>query len=271
MSRTLFIGDSHANGYYEDPEKGLLTWQDNNYAEIYSKINNKSVVVYSQPGACNKKYPIWLRAMFDRYNDIDEVFIQTTYWNRYLLACSRELDIGDGIKPNHFSDGPNIKNDVERWTDFRTTENYVELVEQCRPELFEQFKGFNYDDRNTTADWGPFNEKYAYTKLWHESITHLQYREYCGDLFIIDNLCRDYGVNWHLWSINNRVFIPTYYDFYGPLKNCNVCITSAEDFISKTHGYSIEDRTSDGEHYLYDTHEVIAKDFIPFIKNLTKT
>ena len=33
--------------------------------------------------------------MLDRYDDIDEVFIQSTYWNRFLLSCSRNLDVGE--------------------------------------------------------------------------------------------------------------------------------------------------------------------------------
>jgi hypothetical protein len=271
MDRSLFIGDSHAHGYVDDPEKGLLTWQDNNYAEIYSKINSKPVAVYAQPGACNKKYPVWLKSMFEHYKDIDEVFIQSTYWNRYLLACSRNLDIGDGIKANHFRDDPVISNHIERWTDVRTTENYVELVEQQRRETFEEFKGFTYDEKNITADWGPFHEKFTYTKLWHESITHLQYREYCGDLYIIDNLCQDYGVKWYLWNINDRVYMPENYEFYGPLKQCTRTDISAQEFIQQNFNYNIDDYTSDGEHYFYDTHEIIAKDYIPYIKNLTKT
>lgn len=271
MSRTLFIGDSHTTGYVDDPVKGTLFWQENNYAEIYSKLHNKPVVIYAMPGGCNKKYPIWLRAMFERYNDIDEVFVQSTYWNRYLMACSRMLDVGDGIKANHFSDGPIVEGQIERWTDHRVSEDYMELVEQCRPELFEEFKGFNYDERNTTADWGPFNEKYAYTKLWHESVTHLQYREYCTDLYVLDNLCHDYGVKWHLWSINNRVFMPEHYEFFGPLKRCIRSDMSVEGYVRDKYGYNIEDKTSDGEHYLYDTHEIIAKEYIPYLKTLDKT
>jgi len=274
MGTTLFLGDSHSTGYYQT-DQGLEWWTDANYAEIYSKIHNKPVIIYAQPGGCNKKYPVWLRAMFEKYDDIDEVFVQSTYWNRYLLACSRMLDVGDGMKADHFSYGPNPPpasndKDIHRWTDERVTENYVELVEQCRPELFEQFKGFNYEERNTTADWGPFNEKYAYTKLWHESATHLQYKEYCGDLYIIDNLCKEYGVNWYLWSINNRVFMPDEHEFYGPLKNCTRSDVSAEGYIEKMHNYNINDQTSDGEHYLYNTHEIIAKEYIPHLKSLTK-
>ena len=30
------------------------------------------------------------------------------------------------------------------------------------------------------------NEKYSYSKLWHEMITQLQYKDYCIDIFAID-------------------------------------------------------------------------------------
>ena len=102
MTRSLFLGDSHSHGYAEVNGE-VQFWKDNNYAELYSDHNNKPVAIYSIPGGCNKKYPTWLKAMLDYYDDIDEVFIQATYWNRYLIACSRNLDVGDGIKANHFS------------------------------------------------------------------------------------------------------------------------------------------------------------------------
>jgi len=271
MSRTLFIGDSHTTGYYQS-DAGLEWWTDANYAEIWAKENDKEVVIYAQPGACNKKYPIWLRAMFDYYKDIDEVFIQSTYWNRYLLACSRKLDVGDGMKANHFSCGPNTPpatNDknIHRWTDERVSEDYVELVEQCRTELFEQFKGFEYNELGTTAEWGPFHEKYPYTKLWHESATHLQYREYCTDIYAIDNMCNDYGVDWYLWSMNDRVYMPDHLEFFGPLKRCHPVDISAQAWLIENENIDIETETTDGEHYPKSTHELIAKKFIPFVKN----
>jgi hypothetical protein len=275
MGRTLFLGDSHSTGYYQKGDE-LQWWTDANYAEAYAKEFDKEVVIYAQPGGCNKKYPIWLRAMFDYYDDIDEVFVQSTYWNRYLLGCSRNLDIGDGMKASHFSYGPNPppateQDNIHRWTDERVTEDYVEMVEQCRPEHFENFKGFTYEEQGITADWGPFKEKYQYTKLWHESVTHLQYREYCTDLFVMDRLCDEYGVDLHLWSINNRVFIPNHLDFFGPLKRVKRAKSSAEEFIELTHSWNIEDDTTDGEHYPKSTHDIIGKEFIPYIKNLTKT
>lgn len=275
MGRTLFIGDSHASGYFVD-EKGISRhWRENNYGEIYSKVHNKPVVIYALPGASNQKYPIWIKAMFDYYKDIDEVFVQTSYWNRYLIACSKNLNSGDGMSANHFSNGPNPPPSpentplIERWADIRITEEHIELVEQCRPELFEKFKGLHYNESDITSNWSPFNEKYAYTKLWHESLTHLQYREYCGNLYIIDNMCKEYGVNWFLWNINDRVYIPKNYEFFGILKNCTKCDMSAQEYIKKHYRYDIDDKTLDSEHYFYDTHKIIATDYLEHLKNLS--
>ena len=76
MTRTLFLGDSHSHGYFEMGGK-VNAWESNNYAELYALENNKQTVMYSMPGGCNRKYPAWLRTMLDRYNDIDEVFVQS--------------------------------------------------------------------------------------------------------------------------------------------------------------------------------------------------
>ena len=101
MGRTLFLGDSHAAGYYfkDRPHQ----WE-HNYGDSYSKLYNKDVIVYALPGATNKKYPIWLKSMLDRYDDIDEVFVQSTYWNRWLMGASRKLEYGDGTASDMFLD-----------------------------------------------------------------------------------------------------------------------------------------------------------------------
>lgn len=282
MSRTLFIGDSHSHGYYQDENESAdeipLSWRDANYAEIYSKVNNKKTAIYSMPGACNKKYPAWVAYMLSYYDDIDEVFVQSTYWNRYLLAASKYATVGEDLQINHFSIGPNNdekhKNDkmIDRWTDVKITEEHVELVCQMLNENFEEFKGFEFDPNAMWAGFKPFHEKFCYTKLWHETTTHLQHREYCGDLFIISNLCKSKGIPVYFWSINNRVFMPKHnYQIFAPLDNCFFADISAQGFLLNKEKIDIEDTVVDGEHYPYYIHEKIAKEYIPYLKSLTKT
>jgi len=278
MSRTLFLGDSHSCGYYVENHNDVnkaepVFWSKNNYAEVYSKVNKKPVIIYAIPAGCNKKYPTWLKAMFDYYPDIDEVFIQSTYWNRHLLGVNKYLDLADGLKPNHFSHGPNpppaSKDDplIERWADVQVTDKYIEIATRTDPKKINEYKGFNLNELSTGMQDLFANQTYEYTKLWHEHITHLQYKEYCGDLFIIDNLCKQYSVKWHLWSINDRVVIPSQLDFYGSLNNCIRPVLNAEQWIKQHHGIEIEKHTLDGEHYTKEIHNIIGKEYIPYVKN----
>ena len=278
MGRTLFIGDSHSCGYYvidyNTQNARPLFWENNNYAEIYSELNNKPVAIYAIPNGCNKKYPVWLRAMFDYYSDIDEVFIQSTYWNRDILAANKNLDIADGLKPNHFTVEATVKENkalVNCWEDVQFTENYIEIATRSAPDRKDlEYKGFDLNEINTGMQ-KTFAQSYAYTKLWHEHITHLQYREYCSNLFIIDTLCKQYDVKWHLWNINERVIIPNDLNFYGSLDHCVKTDISAENFIKQHHQINIETQRLDGEHYVYDIHNIIAKEYIPYLKTLDKT
>ena len=60
MGRTLFIGDSHTMGYKSTSAgTGLGSfsqWNDNNYAEIYSELAGRPVVIYALSGATNRLY-----------------------------------------------------------------------------------------------------------------------------------------------------------------------------------------------------------------------
>lgn len=268
MSRTLFIGDSHAHGYYEI-DKTISAWQDNNYAEIYAKAHNKQVVIYSQPGGCNRKYPAWIKSMFDRYDDIDEVFVQSTYWNRFLLSCSRNLDVGETTNVDLYLDNDQPKDNlIDRYTDHRVTENYIEMIDQVRQDNYEDFKGFAFNDMEVTPDWAPFHEKYIYTKLWHELVTPLQYKDYCLDLLAIDTMCARRNIKWYQWSINNRVFVPENIELYGNFAAGTKAKTSAEGFLQLVKGINIEtdEHRLDGEHYTTEIHKLIATEYLTYLK-----
>lgn len=270
MSKTLFLGDSHAAGYWIEKDTKIVHQWEFNYGDEYSIAFDKDVLVYALPGACNKKYPIWLKSMLDRHSDIDEIFVQSTYWNRWLMGASRSLEYGDSTKSDLFLDDryvcPN-NHRIKYYTDWKATDEFVEIVEQCRAELFEQFKGLHYNDTsNISADWPPFHEKYPYTRLYHEALTHLQYREYLGDLYIINALCKERNIKWHLWTINNRVYFPSVFNLFGPLTECVISKKSAEQFLKENFNINIESNTIDGEHYPKETHELIAKEYIPYLK-----
>lgn len=267
MGRTLFLGDSHTHGYYAKDDGNIKAWQENNYAEIFSRENDREVIIYSMAGGCNRKYPTWTRAMLDSYDDIDEIIIQGTYWNRFLLGCSRNLDYGFEITPSHFIDYNCPKdNKIHRYTDHRISENYLELSDKVRAENYEEFGGITFDDFNIKSDWKPFVSKYIYTKLWHELLTHLQYKDYCIDMYAISNMAKERGIPVYLWVINDRQDIPPSLDYFGKV-DITVAPMSAEKWIMERHGIDIKDRTTDGEHYDFGIHEIIGKEYIPYLKS----
>ena len=84
--------------------------------------------------------------MLERYNDIDEVFIQSTYWNRFLMACSRNQDVGDGIKADSFIDDPTRKDTlIPGIVIHRITDDYVELTEKSQiQQCMKNLKDSNF-------------------------------------------------------------------------------------------------------------------------------
>ena len=268
MTKTLFLGDSHSHGYFEMGGK-IHAWESNNYAEIYARDNNKQTVIYSMPGGCNRKYPAWLKSMLDRYQDIDEVFVQSTYWNRFLLSCSRDLGVGEETDSSLYLDQDQPKDElIDRYTDHRITDGYIEMIEQTRKENYEEFKGFAFNDMKVGHDFKTFHEKYSYTKLWHELVTPLQYKDYCIDLYAIDNMCKERNIKWYLWSINDRVFVPENINYYGKL-SCIRAPMSAESFFKAKMDLDIETDhyRLDGEHYIREIHNKIARDYIGYLKD----
>lgn len=273
MSRTLFIGDSHASGYYEADGK-VNFWKDNNYAEVYSEIHKKPVVIYCQPGGTWLKYPQWIRWCLDRYDDIDEVWVQSTYWNRWVMGAVRDATEGEDITTDTFVDHTSPKTDsIHRYTDHRISEDskYVETVEQVRPSLMEEFKGLTFEDNKITDQWEPFHEKYTYSKLWYELATHIQYRNFCLNYYAIDNMLSKRKIKWFLWTINNRQFMPKNINYYGKLENVTKADMSAERWFSTKKNMEIERMTIDGEHYDRKIHETIAKEYFPYVRKLSLT
>jgi len=267
MSHTLFIGDSHTAGYWYDQKNSISHQWETNYADIYSKKFNTNTLVYAQPGVANQKYVFWLKSMFNRFDNIDKVFIQSTYWNRWLMGASKNLDYGDGTPVDMFLDDTYVSNNknIKYFTDWRSVDNYIEVSEQCRPELFEEFKGLWIPDGNIDKDWQPFHESYPYSKLWHESITHLQYRDFLKDLYLINAMCKEQNVKAYMWTINNRVYFPEHLNMFGELDFLYIPSLSAQDFIMKKFKVNIEDKTIDGEHYQEEIHNIIAEHYIPYL------
>jgi len=281
MSRTVFLGDSHASGYALKNNKPTY-WNDNNYGELYAQAYNKPVVVYGMPGGCNRKYPSWIKTILDYYDDVDEIFIQSTYWNRYLLATNTTATpFVNSFKPDYFAFGPNkglaqenLNPLVDRWIDIKLYEGdlgHGEISHNHMPDHYVPFKGLKWNAYEDN-DFKPVEDTYYYTKLWFELLTHLQYKDFCQDLFVIDRLCEQRNINWHLWAINDRVFIPEDPYYYGQLTNCaSYNKINTRQWFKENKGIDIDTSKYrvDDEHYTKDIHTTIATEYITHLTDVS--
>jgi hypothetical protein len=262
--RTLFLGDSHSAGYVLRNDTAEY-WTDNNYAEIYSANNNASSVIYALPGGSNKKYPVWVSYLLDHYT-ADKIFIQSTYWNRSVVAASP--DYGERLKKDQFvkrfEDGHNGK--IHRYTDMFFNDDHFELMFGTYHNIWTDFEGFRFDFDDPHAHEFIFEKSYKYTKMWHEELTHLQLRQYLSDLIVIDHMLTDIPV--YVWNINNRVHMPTNINLFGKFKNIKFAPMSAEEFLLKTEKMKIEKMQIDGEHYNKEVHQAIAEKYLPYLESL---
>ena len=257
--RSIFVGDSHCCGYKNSFPPRL--WQDNNYAEIYSELNQKPVAVYAMQGACNQKYVTFIKTLLDHYDDVDEVFIQFTYWTRFLLATNTsDKPFVTEFETNHFAQGPDTHGLVDRWTDrqdIETDELHTEYNMHVKSEHYEMFKG-------RTMGGPEENENFHYTNLWHNQLTHLEYRQVCGDLFIIDRLCQQRNISWYLFRMNERVHMPDNFNYFGPLTNYKG--GNNKMHVEQWCNEDVEQYKIDEEHYNYDFHYKIANEYIPYLR-----
>lgn len=277
MPKSLFVGDSHSSGFFQSDGShpdcktarwslgNIFQWADNNYAEIYAKLNNKETIIYAMPGAGNCKYPDWVASCLQKF-DIDEVFVQSTYQNRYRIAANLNLDFDTVVPLDHFQLDPESDDLVTRFVDCEITPFYAEIMRQPGKDDFDSFKGHKFPEDGNFSYLEQLDEKYSKIKVWNELITHLNYRTYIKDLIVIDSVCRQYNVTWHLFNINEGAFIPPYLDLYCNFTNCKRANITASDYIKENLSIDSNDHKIDIEHYDMEFHELIAKHYIPYIK-----
>ena len=274
MGRTLFIGDSHTMGYKSAASGvglGSFTqWNDNNYAEIYSELTGRPVVVYALSGASNRLYTDWLRAMFDRYSDIDEVFICMASFNRFIIAADN-ISNETCIPSDYFTFRVDSTADnIHRYMDCIIKEDVMQLLNKPIYDDYDKFPGIEFSGEDGLISPDLRKHTYMQVKLFFELNTFVEKREFLNSVYTWDNICADNKANLHLFNFTNRLKFPNQFDYYGELKNTRVATKTVESFM-KEKGfdhtkYLIEDK----EHYNKDYHNLVAKHYIPWLQALRK-
>jgi hypothetical protein len=274
MSKTLFLGDSHSQGYWNETVMYLNyphVWQDNNYAEIYANLNNKHSIIYAMSGATIQRYPDWLKVALDKYPNIDEIFVQALHWNRFMLSGSNIKDFTADVPLDYFMQVHSTNALVTRISDIPEDMAVKDGIERDHEYYPSKISGEDYESlKGIPEKWRPNLQKEPYikVKLWSELMTHLQHREYCRTLFLMDRLCQERGIKMYLWRINDRVYIPDNINVYGDLTSTVKIEKSAETYLKEI-GYDISNMLMpDNEHYTLDGHLEIAHKFLPWCKGI---
>jgi hypothetical protein len=272
MSRALFIGDSHTCGYWSHPTKegpGSYTyWNDNNYAEVYSEINNKPVAIYAMAGVTNRSYTDWMRSMFNTYNDIDEVFLCMAPFNRFTLGFDSELT-DDIIPVDHFIAKMETNNGIiDRYCDHTIVGESVQLYNKPTFEDYDKFPGFDFD-ASTTGLKTPDLRKHTFMqiKLFFDLNSFIEKRDFLLNVFTWDRMCDENGAKLYLFNMTERLKYPTSFNYYGKLPNTVVANKTVEGYLSSKHIDHTKFFIEDKEHYNREYHTMIAEKYIPWLKN----
>ena len=273
MSKTLFIGDSHTCGYTSVPGKigpdSFEIWQDNNYAEIYARENDKQTVIYSMPGSCNIVYADWLNAMFKKYPDIDEVFLMLSSFNRFVLAFDEKLR-QDIVPSDEFT--AFVSEDesglIRRYQDLVISNNdYFQLYQKPIGDDYKFFPGLQFSYDEGLLEPNIRQSSFMQIKMFFDLNSHLEQKAFFKDVYTWDNMCADRNVKLYLFSMTDRLQFPSDLEFYGKLKSTYYEKESVESFFRRKNIDHSRYYISDNEHYNKEYHSLIANKFIPSLKN----
>ena len=251
---------------YSDPETPgvpFKVWQRNNYAELIAEQSKDPVVIMASSGAGNREFVNFIAYAFKKYNDINEVYMQSTYWGRSPLAINPDLDEKKIFPLDFFIE----ENNVDRYSiGIVQQEKYLQAYSKAEPD--------DYINAPYLLQTSPNNQpstrrsSYMYMQTYHYSLTHLAQQDYFRDILLCDTLCNYNNAKLYVWNINPRCFIPKESkDFYTELKCTSFASTDACTFLKDTQGVDIDLHKVDSEHYNEYAHSLIAKHYIPYLKH----
>lgn len=272
MGRKLFVGCSHSMGYIDPVEHWELgpnhIWQNNNYAEEYAKLNDQKVVIYASSGCGNREFVNFVADAFHKYDDIDEVYVQSTYWGRFPLVINPDLDETSTFPLDFFYSKDRYDDLIERYS--------IGMVQQNKYLLaYAKAKSIDYERNPFIATTSPNNQpslnqsSYMYIQMWHYCQTPLAQQDYLKDVFMMDTLCTRNNAKLYLWNINDRCHIPKETNnFYADLQSTTITDIDAMSYLKQFSDKDLEKEKVDSEHYNRYVHNLIAQHYIPYLRNL---
>lgn len=273
MGRTLFIGDSHTCGYVAVPGKvgpgSYSYWNDNSYGDIYSNENDKPVVIYAMAGVNNRVYTDWLKSMFEKYNDIDEVFLCMAAMNRFTIAFDPGLaDEPVGVDNFTYFDKDASSELIHKYADLTVSNERIQLFNKPIYKDYNSFPDFEITPDKGLTEPDLRKNTYMEVKLFFELNTFLEKRDFLNCVYTWDNVCHDHGAKLYLFNFTERLKFPSNFEYYGKLKNTVIAPKTVQSFFSGRMVDHSKYLLPDDEHYNKNFHYMIAKQYIPWLKTL---
>lgn len=263
--RTAVIGCSHSAGYQFPAPDGLRDhWHDNNWAEIYINNQNKDGVIFACPGRGWYDYSERLAFLFKTYNDIDEVIIQQTYWNRYRFGYNTP-NFYENIIPleTHMmleeTKGCIDCYNISMWNDqlkcFDGGQITVAGDYAIPANLGMTFNPFDLHEPNLQTDG------YQRLKANYELMTVINQRQFFKEVYIWNTLCKEKNAKLKIFAMNDLTWLPKDLNIIGDCSHASIATESAEQFLKNNNAVI----KVDDEHFDTTAHKLIANEFVPNI------
>lgn len=277
--RIAALGCSHTCGYHvkDMPEDKVLDintwpfsgkWNDNNWAEFY--INNKDAdgVIFANSSNGWWEYSEWLSHLFKTYDDIKEVVVQNTYWNRFRLSMMDPPDYENMVPLDELYHLEHKKGNIDLWLKRIHNEkrDVFDIPFQCYPQDYSDRLHFNvkFNPRFMVDEPDLRAEPFMKVKTWMEIMSLKAQREWFKEIYIIQELCRNNGAKVKLFGLNSWTWIPKemnkeFFDF----NYIQVAKTTVEDWFLQQKDINVGNHTVDGEHFNEMIHKMIATEYLP--------
>jgi len=282
--RIAALGCSHTAGYNIKNAPGddvPLTqenwpfagrWQKNNWAEEYINSKNADGVIFARIGIGWYEYSEWLSFLFKKYNDIKEVIVQNTYWNRFRVTAINPSDYEHMIPLEALYKHETTKGKIDCWTkhvEVRDSDNpnfrVIDAPHQIRAKDYVNTVNINIT-HHPRFQWLEPNLRqitYMEGKTWLEIMSLKSQREWLKEIYILQTLCKEYGAELKLFGLNKHTWIPDKMNDYFNFDSIQVAKDSVEEWFSQNKRIDIQKHTVDDEHYSKEIHRMIALEYLP--------
>ena len=247
-------------------------WQDNNWAEDYINSKNADGVIFARIGNGWYEYSEWLDFLFKKYNDIKEVIVQNTYWNRFRVTSINPPDYEHMIPLDALYKHETTKGKIDCWTNHHETKDpdnpkykVIDVPHQIRAKDYLNKVNVNIT-HYPRFQWNEPDLRqitYMEGKTWLDIMSLKSQREWLKEIYILQTLCKENNAELKIFGLNEYTWIPNKMNDYFNFDSIQVAKDSVQDWFAEKQRIDIQKHTLDDEHYSQEIHKMIALEYLP--------